>query len=199
MGSFKLNLVIERKNWERIAEQRARLNDFSVPFNNILTEWADGNALKFNSGIGAEKTGAAGKNLAPATWDPVTDAYFRQKHGPIKRGSRDLYKDSLMVRTGELRAALCSRGGFAKYISEHSMAFGTPYNEEDAIKAIGNKARRPTVFLSQSDKNMIRRNLQQYLTMGGDYKAVMFAASARRYALQKEQITLDVQFREAMA
>jgi hypothetical protein len=198
MASFKFNLKRE-SDYSRLGEIQGRLNDFSPAFNHIVDEWAAGNALKFAAGVGGEMFGAAGKDLSPAVWEPVTEAYYQQKHGPIHRGERELFPDSLMVRTGALRDALCSRGGFAEYIAEHSLAFGTPMNEEEAMKAIGNHDSRPTVFLSGPDRNMIRRNLQQYLNLGADYKNIMMAKSDSAYALKKEAMQMDMGFSEAMA
>jgi hypothetical protein len=72
-------------------------------------------------------------------------------------------------------------------------------NEEEAMKAIGNHDSRPTVFLSRPNRNMIRRNLQQYLNLGADYKDIMLAKAASAYALKKEAMQLDMGFSEAMA
>ena len=132
--------------------------------------------------------------MTPAAWEPVGDPYYKQKHGPIMRGSRTLYPDWLMVATGALRDALCSRGGFVEYIAAHTLVWGTPNSPDEAIKAIGNRETRPTVYLSQPDKNMIRRNLQQYLSLGEDYKNVMLATAARQYWLKKESRQMDIDF-----
>ena len=196
MGSFKLNLVIERKNWERIAEQRARLQDFSVPFANIIKEWAQGNARKFARGVGAESTGA---DQELATWEPVTEDYWYQKHGPIIRGERALYPDWLMVRTGALMAALGNEtSGFEKFISERIAAFGTPTSDEEAMKAAGNRAKRPTIFLDRTDRGMIRREMQRYLSLGAGYKAALKAISAGKAALQKENKELLISFAQTV-
>ena len=196
MGSFKLNLVIESKNWERIAEQRARLQDFSVPFANIIKEWAQGNARKFARGVGAESTGA---DQELATWEPVTEDYWYQKHGPIIRGERSLYPDWLMVRTGALMAALGNEtSGFEKFISERIAAFGTPTSDEEAMKAAGNRAKRPTIFLDRTDRGMIRREMQRYLSLGAGYKAALKAISAGKAALQKENKELLISFAQTV-
>jgi hypothetical protein len=192
MGEFRIQLRRERKGFEQLVEQHERMKDFSIPFDRMLSEWARGNALKFAAGAGAEATGAAGKNLSPAEWDPVTEKYFKAKR-------RAGFDNSLMVRTGSLRAALCSRGGFAEYLSKNSIMFGMPEDEENAVKVRGNRARRPTVFLSQPDKNMIRRNLQQYILLGADYKNVMLSAASRRYALTKDVSNMNINFQETIA
>ena len=194
MGTFRLTLKTDSQNMERIGEIRARLQDFTIPFNRILEEWAAGNVLKFNSGKDAEMWGAGSKDLSPAEWSPVTEKYYQQKHGPIKRGNRELFADWLMVRTGALRDALCSRGGFVEYIAAHTLMWGTPNNPEEAIKAIGNRETRPTVYLSKPDRNMIERNLQQYLSLGADYKNIMLATAARQYWLKKEAKQMDINF-----
>jgi hypothetical protein len=192
MGKLHFEFKLVSKGMERIPEIHARLQDFRVPFNHILQEWADGNALKFAAGEGAEQTGITGGDLAPATWFPLSEKYFKSKHNISK--TYGAFPDSLMVRTGALRDALCSLKGFDKYVAEHTMNFGQPLNEAENDKAKYNKELRPTVFLSQPDKNMIRRNLTQYLNLGGDYKALMFAQSAQKADMEKGW---DVDFPEA--
>ena len=191
MGTFKLNLKFAMR-FDKCAEIAQRMRDFSIPFGEIINEWAAGNVRKFGAGKGSESSGFSGGDLTPARWEPLTEEYRRAKE-------RKGFANWLMVRTGALMDSLCNRGAFSEFMDSHRVIFGVPLDSQAADEALHNSESRPTIFLSGPDRLMIRRNLQQYLTMGGDYKAVMFAASARRYALQKEQITLDVQFREAMA
>ena len=191
MGSFKFNLKRE-SDYSRLGEIQARLDNFRPAFNHIMEDWAAGNYLKFNAGIGSEMFGAAGKDLSPAVWEPVTEAYYQQKHGPIHRGNRELFPDNLMVRTGALRDALSSVRGFDKYVRKHEVEFGQPANYEEAVKELGNSKTRPTVFLSGPDRNMIRRNLQEYLNLGVAYKDIIFLKSSVKAAANYEiKVALD--------
>ena len=192
MGLFKLRLETNPKGFEKLDEIRSRLRDFSVPFVSIISKWAQGNIRrKFARGAGAELTGV---DQQMAQWTPVTTAYYKQKHGPIVRGARQLYPDWLMVRTGALRAALGDVGGFAQFVDAHRAVFGTPMNRESEAAAGGNKDRRPTIFLDRTDRNVIKRELQQYLTLGEGYKDIMWAIAGRQYGLKKEVKELDIAF-----
>ena len=189
---FKLRLEVTPQNFEKLEEVRARLRDFSVPFAAIIAEWAQGNVRrKFAKGAGAELTGV---DQAPATWQPVTEGYYKQKHGPIVRGDRKLYPDWLMVRTGALMEALGTVGGFGEYTDAHRAVFGTPLSPESAAAAAGNREKRPTIFLDRTDRAMVRRELQRYLTLGEGYKAIMWATSGSKYAALKQTREMDLNF-----
>ena len=196
MANFSIKINVTTQNLERIDEIAARLKDFAAPFSQIIGEWAEGNVRKFAAAEGAELTGA---DEPPTHWEPITEKYYRQKHGPVKRGGRQLFPDWLMVRTGDLMRSLTTRGGFGEYFDEVQAIFGTPLDPEDAAKASFNFEKRPTVFLGRSDRLMIRRNFQDYLAMGANYKDALFAAAGARYALAKEMKALDAQFSEALA
>ena len=196
MSNFTVNVKVVSKNTERIDELAARLKDFSVPLSNIIDEWADGNVRKFDESRGAELSGTS---IAPVEWEGVTEKYYDQKHGPVKRGSRSIFPDWLMVRTGDLMRALTTRGNFGEYFDQVKAIFGTPLDAEDAAKASYNFAKRPTIFLSESDRLMIRRNFQQYLDLGENYREMLFARAGRLADLQKEIVNLDTQFGEASA
>jgi len=192
MGLFKLRLEVNPQNFEKLDEIKARLNDFSVPFVNIISEWAQGNIKrKFARGLGAERTGV---DQAPARWEPVSAAYYKQKHGPIVRGTRQLFPDWLMVKTGALMNALGRRGGFVEYVDAHRAVFGTPMDEESAAAAAGNREKRPTIFLDRTDRNMVRRELQRYLTLGENYKDVMWAMAGRKAYIMKQIKEMDIAF-----
>lgn len=192
MGTFKLRLEMTPQRFEKLSEIRARLGDFSIPFANIIAEWAQGNIKrKFAKSIGAEQTGV---DQSPAAWAPVTPAYYRQKHGPIVRGNRPLYPDWLMVRTGALKEALGTMGGFSEFHDNHRAVFGTPLNSEAQAAAAGNKEKRPTVFLDRTDRHMVRRELQRYLSIGENYQQFMKDIAGRKYALKKMTAELDMNF-----
>lgn len=195
MGSFKLQFRLTGQNLEAVEEVRARLQDFSAPFAAIVDEWAKGNEDKFAKGKGAELTGV---DQPPAFWASVSPAYYRQKHGPVLRGSRTTYPDWLMVRTGDLAASLTSPGAFSEYVDKHRVVFGTPLNQEDADKAMFNREKRPTIFLGRSDRQMVRREMSRYLSMGENYRELMFAKAGRLTALKREMQGLDMRFADAM-
>jgi hypothetical protein len=192
MGLFKLRLKVDPQNFDKLDEIRGRLQDFSVPFANIIAEWANGNMKrKFAKGMGAEQIGA---DQAPARWEPVTEAYYKQKHGPIKRGDRRLFPDWLMVRTGALMSALGTPGAFAEAVDAHRAVFGTPLDEEAAAAAAGNREKRPTVFLDRTDRNTVRRELQRYLSLGENYKDLLWQIAGRKSALKKMAMEMDFEF-----
>jgi len=197
MLSFKLKLAYDTK-LNRISEIAQRMQDFTVPFANIISEWARMNQAKFIAGQDMELSGVSGGALTPSDWKPVTLNYYKQKHGSVKRGSRQLFPDWLMVRTGDLMRALTSDGGFAEMVDEHRAVFGTPMDEEAATAAKYNSKTRPTIFFNESQQLMIRRELQDYLKLGGNYKALMFDAAGRAWALRQGQAEMDAGFREAM-
>jgi hypothetical protein len=70
-------------------------------------------------------------------------------------------------RTGALRDALASEGGFAQFVDAHRAVFGKPLDPEAAAHARYNRETRPTIFLGRADRHMIRRELQRYLNFGG--------------------------------
>ena len=192
MGLFRLRVEVNPKNVEKLDEIASRLKDFSVVFSNIIDEWATGNVKrKFARGLGAERTGI---DQPPAEWKPVSQAYYRQKHGPIVRGSRTLFPDWLMVKTGTLMNALGRRGGFTEYVDAHRAVFGTPIDPDAAAAAIGNKETRPTVFFDRTDRHAIRRELQQYLSMGANYRNMMWESARRKTLIKKQIKEMDLNF-----
>ena len=191
MGTFKLQLKYDL-DLATCAEIAQRVRNFSIPFANIIAEWAAGNARKFAAGEGAEIGGASGQDLRPASWTPLSDRYRQAKQ-------RKGFSDWLMVRTGALMESLTSSGGFAQFIDAHRAVFGTPLDAEDADKAMYNSESRPTIFLSEPDRLMIRRELQNYISFGGNYKAFLWARAGRLAVLKHESAEMDMQFREAAA
>ena len=191
MGTFHLQLKYDQ-DLSRCAEIAERMKDFSIPFGNIIANWTRSNVDKFGAGRGSESSGFSGGALTPARWDPLTEKYRQAKQ---RRG----FADWLMVRTGELMGALTARGGFGEYIDAHRAVFGTPLDASDADKALYNSEKRPTVFLNESDRLNIRAELQDYISMGGDYKAFLMSAAGRLKALKHEVAEMDLNFAEAVA
>jgi hypothetical protein len=90
--------------------------------------------------------------------------------------------------------ALGRRGGFVEYVDAHRAVFGTPMDEESAAAAAGNREKRPTIFLDRTDRNMVRRELQRYLTLGENYKDVMWAMAGRKAYIMKQIKEMDIAF-----
>ena len=166
------------------------MRDFSIPFSNIVNNWAASNVFKFGAGKGSESSGFSGGPLTPARWEPLTENYRSAKQ---RRG----FTDWLMVRTGELMGALTARGSFSEFIDAHRVIFGTPLDAVDADKALYNSQTRPTVFLSKSNRLNILEELQAYISMGGDYKALLMARAGRLADMKQEVYQMDLAFAEA--
>jgi hypothetical protein len=164
---FRLQIKLQTRNAERLYELWSRLQDFSPLFANIIAEWAEGNARKFNAAVGAEATGVA---QPPSQWEALVPGYMKRKR-------REGYPDALMQRTGALRQALTNRGAFAEFVEPHRAVFGIPLDDEAAAHARYNRDRRPTIFLGRSDRHMIRRELQRYLSFGANYREAFFSGA----------------------
>ena len=205
MGMFKLNIRFTPKGLERLDEMRARLQDFTIPFNNMVSEWSTGNARKFARGKGAESTGVDQQLLS---WEPLyanmgsiskesKRAYFSGLGAlmttPYPRAKRKAgYPDWLMVRTGGLRSVLCSKSdpmvvpAFEQDTGPKSVVFGTPLDSDAAEAAWGNRKTRPTIFLDRTDRGMIRREMQRFLSLGANYKALFALRSSIKAAAAYE-------------
>ena len=189
MGTFHFTLKYDI-DLSRCTEIAQRMEDFSIPFGKIIDNWAASNVLKFGAGKGSESSGFSGGALTPSRWEPLTEKYRAAKE---KKG----FSNWLMVRTGDLMSSLTSRGAFAEFIDAHRAVFGTPLDAEDADKALYNSETRPTVFLSESNRLNIRSELQAYISLGGDYKALLMARAGRLQAMKNESYQMDLAFAEA--
>lgn len=191
MGTFKLQLKYDL-DLAQVSEIAERVKDFSIPFANIIAEWAKSNEMKFAAGKGSETSGFSGGALTPSRWEPLTVKYQFAK-------ARKGFTNWLMVRTGSLMQALTDVSGFAQFIDAHRVVFGTPLDAEDADKAMYNREKRNTIFLSESDQLMVRRELQNYISFGANYKDFLFARASKLAALRRESAQMDIGFGEAMA
>ena len=189
MGTFNFKLKYDI-DLSRCSEIAARMRDFSIPFGKIIDNWAASNIQKFGEGKGSESSGFSGGALTPARWEPLTEKYRKAK-------GRKGFSNWLMVRTGDLMSSLINRGGFGEYIDAHRVIFGTPLDAEDADKALYNSETRPTVFLSESNRLNIRSELQAYISLGGDYKALLMARAGKLQAMKNEVYQMDLDFAEA--
>ena len=104
----------------------------------------------------------------------------------------------ILLLNGPNLNTLGTRGLFSEFIDKKRAVFGTPLNDEAEAAALGNQATRPTVFLDRTDRNVIRRELQRYLSLGENYKELMWAMAGRKTALMKEAKQLDIAFAETI-
>lgn len=183
--SFTINLQV--KNLDKLEDLKQRLGDLSIPFENIVIEWAKGNIDKFALSVGQEASGAQVDDTV--FWEPLSEGYMRSKHGggaarvtkKAKLGKahyEGAYPDWLMVRTGALRDALTNPESIFQRVEPTRVSFGTPTDPDlaaiVAFQLSGNK-KRQVVFLGRSDKLMIEQQLQAYFSFGPGYEKILFA------------------------
>jgi len=185
MSKIGFNVSVIVKNEAELAEVKARLENMSILFNNIIDEWATGNAGKFNKSRGAEASGIALD--ADVFWQPLTEKYKKQKH-------KTYPADWLMVGTGDLKNSLTNKDGFIRAVTAKDAVFGMPLMLEDENKVKGNWNRRPVIFLDRSDTLMVKRNLIDWFNLGDKYKEVKFSMGLQRKAAQKEQNIWDMEW-----
>lgn len=201
MADFSIKTRIVTKNLSILDEVNARLKDFSIPLSNIVAQWAKGNKRKFAAAKGKENTGASGTDLDPAVWQPLMQSLGRmsqiEKRAYFEWGQKDMgtpyqrwkrkhgMPNWLMVATGSLLQSLSSRGMFGEFIDNARAVFGQPLDPEDSDKARYNYKKRPTIFLSLSDRLMVKAQFQNYLNLGGNYRDLLFARAGRLKALQE--------------
>jgi len=190
MGTFKLRIKYDL-NLAECAEIAQRVRDFSIPFASIVAEWARGNVEKFDAGKGSESSGFSGGSLTPLRWEPLTEKYRRAKE-------RAGFANWLMVRTGNLMQSLLNVSGFAQFVDAHRVIFGAPIDAEAADAAMYNREKRNTIFLGESDRLGIKRELQNYISFGENYKQFLFSRAGRMVALKKEVLSMDLNFSEAV-
>lgn len=165
-----------------LPELQWRCDHFIPAYEAIFQQWAKINEQKFEQSVGAELSGA---QVFEEEWAPVTKAYYAEKHsaGMAKvtrkaaRGGKasyaESYPDWMMVRTGELRAAMINPDALFSDFSDGEAIFGTPTDPELAqivIDQAAGRKHRNVIFLSQPDVNMIRQIVQDYLSMGEQFQ-----------------------------
>lgn len=192
MGSLRFQIKFRSVGANVPGDIAELLADLSEPFQNIIAGWARHNQEKFIRSRGAELSGV--DQAADTMWQPVTARYYRQKHGPVARGARQLYEDWLMVRTRALLLSMIDPAGFYQAVTATSAAFGTPLSDEDQRKVAANWLSRQVIFLDVSDKRMIQANIHDYLAYGHDY----LSAKKRFMAVKEETREMDLAFSEAV-
>lgn len=178
--SFKVKVNIT--NPGALPELQYRIDHFIPAYEAIFSQWAKINKQKFEQSEGMEQSGA---EVFDEEWAPVTEAYFKSKHGEgtakvtkkAKKGGKarheDVYPNWLLVRTGALREAMINPDALFSEFSDDQAIFGTPTDSELASivawQAGDRQKHRDVIFLSQPDMNMIKQIVQDYLSMGGNF------------------------------
>lgn len=208
MPNLRFNVKVFLDNPGVLPELQARTQDLSPAFDAIYREWADINAQKFELAAGAE---AGGAQVFEEFWAGLSEGYMREKHGEgtarvtkkAKRGAaryEGAFPDWIMVRTGALRAALTDPEAMFHDIEAQSATFGTPNDPDlaDIVKwqAGERQHERNVVFLSLPDMNAIRRIMQDYLGMGGDFEAIRSAKALEALRVGQEVEAMDAEFAE---
>jgi hypothetical protein len=133
-----------------------KIKDLSSLFDTIIDEWGKGNPEKFGYAMGASETGI--KVDPQVEWQALSPAYFKAK-------TRQGYPNQIMVRTGSLLASLSDPNRFFRMVEPEQAIFGTPNDPDDFMKMQYNWNTRQTIFLGDSDQNMIREKTQKYFTI----------------------------------
>lgn len=151
MMTFRVNVFQE--NVAVLPELQNKVRDLRPLFEQIIGEWARGNADKFGLGAGAS---ASGMQIDPQVhWEALSPNYFKAK-------TQQGYPDRLMVMTGSLMASLTNPNQFFQMVEPAQAVFGTPNDPDDVMKLQYNWITRQTIFLADSDQNMIRELTQKY-------------------------------------
>jgi hypothetical protein len=179
--SFTIELMV--KGAEIPEELKQRASDLSVFFENIIDEWAKHNKSKFYQAKGAEQTGI-GLDI-DNFWFALTDTYRERKH-------KTFSQDWLMVATGELMITMTNPEGFMRMVTPTTAFFGTPWNEEDEMKVKGNWERRQVIFIDKTDEFMIKQNLQNYFSLGENYKNILFARGLQQSEAKRAVAKMDI-------
>jgi len=203
--SFTIKVLVT--NAGVLPELQARMADLEPAFHEIYSEWVEINEQKFELSVGKELTGA---DVFGEFWAPLSPGYMKEKHktGTAKvtkktaRGGKASYggpfPDWLLVRTGALRAAMINPDALFQYFDAQQAIFGTPLDPDLADIVIwqtgARQKERYVVFLSDPDVNAIRRILQDYFSLGGDFKEMRFAEGLAAVRLEDEVTNMDAEF-----
>lgn len=180
--NLSFNVQVHIVNEGSLIELGYRTAHMAPAFDAIFREWAALNAQNFEKSVGQELSGA---DVWGEEWAPVTAAYFKEKHseGTAKvtqkasKGGKARYQESfpnwLMVRTGALREAMINPDALFSAIDDDQAIFGEPLDAELANivqwQAGDRQKNRNIIFLSDPDMNAIKRIVQDYLSMGGNF------------------------------
>lgn len=156
-GGFRIKVTITKPNMFALIVQRLQ-DGFAELFEAIIERWQEHNDEKFEQAQGASLSGLDFDG--DVSWDPLTPDYFETK-------SED-YDDWLMVRDGDLLESLTNPGaaGWFEQITPRSARFGTTLPQ-----AGWNWDKRPTMFLDEWDRDMIRDLAFAFLDGKAPFKA----------------------------
>jgi len=152
ISNFKVRVTI--KGRDAFDHMAAKLQTFAPAFDAVLERWLAHNEEKFAQGKGAEAAGVT--FTGDAIWEKLTPGYMKAKR-------RQGFEDSLMVRTGETKAALTQRGAFGQYDDIGPTSAHFSLTDEPRQRAQYNIKTRPLLFLDEDDQSMIREMFSAYL------------------------------------
>ena len=171
------------------AEIASRIENLVPAFENIVNEWANTNREMFQRAEGQQMFGA--EVSTDLFWQGLTPDYARQK-------GADEFPDWLMVRTGSLMESLSDPNQFFHAETPQQAVFGIPTDPGDEAKAGGNWKKRPTIVLKDMDIPVIRKNLQDYFSLGENYREIMFQRGLASAYNRKEAGKMDMDFRSTV-
>lgn len=202
MASLRFNVRVNIDNPEALPELRERTANLQPAFEAIYRDWVDINEQKFEQAKGGESSGA---QIFEEFWAGLTSGYMREKHPggapkrKVQKATGTEYPDWLMVRTGALMKAMTSPEALFHEFSQDEAVFGTPEDPDlaDIVKwqAGGRQKERNVIFLSLPDMNAIRKEISDYLAMGGEFQGIMFARGLESEGLVAEAESMDAEFR----
>lgn len=203
MANLRFNVKVYLSDPAALPELKARMADMSPAFEAIFQRWVDINEQKFEQARGGELGGA---QIFEEFWAGLSPAYERQKHPQgapkrkVTRGGTSEFPDWLLVRTGALMEAMTNPDRLFQDIGPDTAVFGTPEDPElaDIVRwqAGARQHMRNIIFLSGPDMNAIRKNIQDYLGMGGEFAQKRFTAGLQASALEREVLDMDAEFNE---
>lgn len=189
-GNTHFNVAVTVKNADLLPELAERLLNMAPAFEAIIPEWAGMNDEKFDEARGLESVGAQVDDQV--FWEPL-------KPSSSKRKRRIGRMDWILVDTGDLRRALGNPDLMFQRIGAQDAAFGTPLNLEEADKVRFQWAKRQPIFLSTLDQNAIRRIVQDYFSMGGNFQEKRFSKGLAAVRLRAEIASMDAEFESAVS
>lgn len=154
-GMMTFRISVYHENTAILPELARKAKDLTPLFNQVIEEWAKGNKEKFGFAIGASASG--GPVDPQVSWQALSPSYFKAKS--------KFYPDQIMVRTGSLLASLSEPSLFFQMVTPEQAIFGSPNDAEDAMKVQYNWLTRQTIFLGDSDQNMIRELTSKYFNV----------------------------------
>lgn len=207
MANLRFNVKVFLDNPGVLPELQARMADLRPAFEAIYRDWVDINEQKFEQSVGHEQGGA---QVFEEFWAGLSNPYMEQKHGmgtarvtkKMAKGGEarfnGAFPDWLMVRTGALRQAMTDPEALFHDIEPGQAVFGTPLDPDlaDIVRwQAGEKQHhRDVIFLSLPDMNAIRRNIQDYLSMGGDFTEMRADEALSAVHLEQEVNAMDAEF-----